>query len=150
MRLKKTLTWKYYMNVRSARVYQSCAQTELWLKKSWTYLENYSTGLKWRKNIHYTTILWGEIKDRLVKSKLHSLRSLLDSGATASIVLHRYKKIRKKTIKLGHWRTRGVDLNRRYKSNIEILLPELDERKTYHQIFMWMNRQGTISKNGQT
>ena len=56
-----------------------------------------------------------------------SIRILLDSGASSSIVLGKQtQKLRHKKTQPVKWSTQGGDFLTTYKTNVELLLPELD------------------------
>ena len=85
---------------------------------------------KKRKNKHYISILLGDAKGRLGKANFVSLRILLDSGSSSSIVLGRHKnKLCCKHTQPVKCSTQGDDFITTYKTNVELILPELDVTK---------------------
>ena len=68
---------------------------------------------------------------RIGKAKYCTLRIILNSGASSSIVLG--KQTRKLCHKNTHpikWSTQGVEFLNTYKTNIKLVLPELDATKS--------------------
>ena len=84
-----------------------------------------------KKNRHYTPILIGNTNGRLGKAKFCTLRILLDSGASFSIVIGKHThKLRHKNTQPVKWSTKGSDVLTTCKTNAELVQPELDATKS--------------------
>ena len=67
---------------------------------------------------------------RLDNDNFNSLRILIDSGESSSIILGKHmQKVQKKMINPICWSTQVGDFNNDYTSELEFLLPELDMKK---------------------
>ena len=83
-----------------------------------------------KKTRHYVPILLGNANIRLGKAKYRTLRILLDSGASSSIVLgKKTQKLRHKNTLPVKWRTQFGDFLTIYKPNVELVLSELGTTK---------------------
>ena len=68
---------------------------------------------------------------RLGKTKFRTLRILLESGGSSSIVLGKHtQKLRHKKTQPVKWSTQGGDFLTTYKPNVKLVLPELDATKS--------------------
>ena len=99
--------------------------------------ESYSLSLlrkptKKQKTTHYTPVLIGEMNSRHGKAKwLNSLKILLDSGTSSSILLGKYaEKLRRHQTKPVRWETQAGVFHTKYRANIEFAIPELDATKS--------------------
>ena len=76
---------------------------------------------------HYVPILLENANIIVVKAKYHTLRILLDSGAIYLLVLGKQtQKLRHKKTHPVRWSTQGGDFLTTHKTNVELVLPELD------------------------
>ena len=83
------------------------------------------------KNRHYTPVLLGSANVRLGKSKYHTLRILLDSSTSSLILLvNNTHNLRHKKTQPVKWITQGDDFLTTYKTNVELVRPELDVTKS--------------------
>ena len=99
---------------------------------------------KKKQTKHQVPILLGNVNGRLVKAKYHTLMILLDSGANSSIVIGKHThKLRHKKTHTVKWSTQGSDFLTDYKTNVELVLPELDMTK----IVTWSFHVVTCRKN---
>ena len=91
---------------------------------------------KKRKNKHYVPIQLVNANRRLGKSKYCKLSIPLDSGVISSIVLGKHKqKLCHKNTQPVKWSTKGGDFLTTYKTNVELVLTELDATKRMKWIF---------------
>lgn len=96
---------------------------------------------------HYCPILLGEVKTNANDSIYTPIRILLDSGASASIVLKEFcnEKYLKEAVPT-NWDTKGRKFTTKQKCNIQLRLPELSATKI---IKYKMHVDTTSSKNNQ-
>ena len=66
----------------------------------------------------------------LVKANFRSLIILLNSGASSLVVLVKHIKIRKKETQPVKWSTQVRDFLTTHTTNVEFVLPELDDTKS--------------------
>ena len=108
-----------------------------------------SNKYNWKdKNSYHTPVLYGRMSGRLGESKFCSLRILLDSRASSSIVIIKHtKNSRNKNTPLVTWSTQGGDFHTKHITNVKLTLTELHVKKSLCGVFMWMTRRkmhGTI------
>ena len=86
------------------------------------------------------------MNERLDKAKFCTLRILLESDASSSIEIGKHtQKSRHKKIQLVKWITQGGDFLNTYKSNVELVITELDATKTV----TWSSHVNDSQKNSR-
>ena len=101
---------------------------------------------KKRKNQHCVPILLGNANGRLGKDRFCKLMILLDSSEIYSIVIEKHtQKQRHKNTQPVKQITQGGDFLTTYKTNVELVLPELDATKSV----TWSFHVGELQKNSQ-
>ena len=84
-----------------------------------------------KRKKHYIPVLLENANIGIGKAKYPTLRILLDSSATYSIVLGKHtQKLRHKNTHPFKWSTQGGDFLTSHKTNVELVLPELDAMKS--------------------
>ena len=83
------------------------------------------------KNTDLTPILYGRLHTRLEHPNPRTVKILLDSGTSVSII--QYKYVEKLRLKKHHdplkWKTAAGELSTKYQVDIEFSLPELHESR---------------------
>ena len=81
---------------------------------------------------------------RLGKAEYHTIRILLESGASSSIVLGKHtQKLRHKKTQPVKWSTQGGEFLTAHKTNVELVSPELDAKKSMECIFLMDSSQNS-------